>query len=144
MKNFRKGWMGDRRRPDAEECPPPAGREASQALVDLASESWRLAQQVRRAVPAMEPMAAERFMSQFEWYMRKVHAVLDEAGLRAVDLTGEKYTVGLAVTPLNLEDFPESVDMRFRIAQMVEPVIMENNRLRKPGTVMLSEELEEQ
>ncbi len=130
-------------RPDGSRHTPDKEANASQALVDLAVETWRLERSVRRAVPGMDPIEADRFLNQFEWYLRKVNAVLSENGLRAVDLTGEEYTVGQAVTPLNLEDFPEGMPLRFRIAQMADPIVMENGRVRKTGTVLLEAETEE-
>ena len=34
-------------------------------------------------------------------------------------------------------------EIRFRIAQMVEPIVMEHGKVRKTGTAMLAEDLEE-
>ena len=105
MKDFLKFRSGDSKRssPEAKKNRTlPDGNRVSQALVDLAAESWRLDRQVQRAVGGMDHMDADRFLNQFEWYMRKVAAVLEENGLYTVDLTGEEYSVGLAVTPLNL------------------------------------------
>ena len=119
------------------------GISATQAMVDFAAENWKLNQALERYVQGMDPMDAERFLNQFEWYQRKVLAVLNETGLSIVDLTGMEYNTGMAVSPLNLEDFPNCSDIVFRIAQMVDPIIMENGHLRKAGTVMLSEEIDE-
>ena len=119
------------------------GKPATQAMIDFAAENWKLTQAVERSVPGMDPMDAERFLNQFGWYQRKARAMLEEAGLSVVDPTGQAYQPGMAVSPLNLEDFPERPDAVFRIAQTVEPIIMENGRVRKTGTVMLSEETEE-
>ena len=114
-----------------------------QAMADLATESWRLDQSVQRAAVHMDPMEANRFLNQYEWYRRVLRTALAEAGLRVVDVTGETYQVGMAVTPLNLEDFPDDPEIRFRIVQTVEPIVMERGRVRKTGTVMLAEDLEE-
>ena len=119
----------------------PAGT-ASQALADLALETWRFRQTAERCLPGMDPMDAERFANGFEWYLRKVQAVLDEAGLSAVDLTGRPYDPGLAATPLNLEDFREDAGLPLVIMQTVEPVIMENGSVRRAGKVLLGEETE--
>ena len=78
-----------------------------QAMADLATESWRLDQSVQRAAVHMDPMEANRFLNQYEWYRRVLRTALAEAGLRVVDVTGEPYQVGMAGTPLNLEDFPD-------------------------------------
>ena len=121
---------------------PLSAPNAAQSLVDLASESWRFRQTLESCMNCMDPLDADRLANRYAWYSRKVQAVLDEAGLTAVDLTGEPYDPGMAVTPLNLEDFPQRPDAAFRIAQMVEPIIMENGAVRKTGSVMLSEDTE--
>lgn len=112
-------------------------RGATRALVELAAESWRLDQAVANALMAMEPFEAERFANQYAWYRRIVADVLDEVGLRAVDLTGRDYDVGMAVSPLNLEDVASPDGAGCRIAQMVEPIVMEGAAVRKTGSVML-------
>ncbi len=118
---------------------PESDAAASQALVDFAAENWRICQTVQRSAFSMDAMDAERLMNQFEWYQRKVHELLEEAELRVVDLTGQVYDVGMAVSPLNLEDFPENPDAVYQIEQMVSPIVMEHGRVRKTGTVMLKE-----
>ena len=91
----------------------------------------------------MDIMDADRFLNQYDWFARKIQAVTQEAGLWTVDLTGQMYEPGMAVSPLNLEDFPDDPAIRFRIAQMVEPIVMEHGKVRKTGTAMLAEDLEE-
>lgn len=115
---------------------------ASQALVELASESWRFHQVMQRSIASMDPFDAQRLANHYTWYQRIVQNVLDEAGLHVVDLTGERYDVGMAVTPLNLEDFPEDARSSYYIAQMVEPIVMQDGSVMKHGTAMLGEELE--
>lgn len=115
---------------------------ASSALVELASESWRFHQIMQRSIGKMDPFDAQRLANHYAWYQRIVQSVLDEAGLHVVDLTGERYDVGMAITPLNLEDFPEGTKSSYYIAQMVEPIVMQDGTVRKHGTAMLGEELE--
>lgn len=119
------------------------GLSAPQTMVEFASENWKLVRTLDRYIQGMDPLDAERFLNQFAWYQRKAQEMLDEAGLSAVDLTGMKYNTGMAVSPLNLEDFPDRPDAAYRVAQMVDPIIMENGHVRKAGTVMLSEEIDE-
>lgn len=119
------------------------GLSAPQTMVEFASENWKLVRSLDRYIQGMDPLDAERFLNQFAWYQRKAQEMLDEAGLSAVDLAGMKYNTGMAVSPLNLEDFPNRPDAAYRVAQMVDPIIMENGHVRKAGTVMLSEEIDE-
>lgn len=130
-------------KPDRPKSPEDDPGPVSQAMVDFASETWRFRQTAERCFYSMDPEDGERFINQYQWYLRKIQAVLDESGLRIIDLTGQIYDIGMAVTPLNLEDFPERPDAVFRIAQMVEPIIIENGKVRKSGAVMLSEEMDE-
>ena len=113
---------------------PGAGR-ATQAMADLATEAWRFSRVAERCAMNMDIMDADRFLNQYDWFARKIQAVTQEAGLWTVDLTGQVYEPGMAVSPLNLEDFPEGTPLV--IAQMVEPVLMENGNVRKMGTAML-------
>ena len=108
---------------------------ATQALADLATEAWRFGKVAMRSAEEMDVMDADRFLNQYDWFARKIQAVMEEAGLWTVDLTGQLYEPGMAVTPLNLEDFPEGTPLV--IVQMVEPVLMENGKVRKMGTAML-------
>ena len=112
----------------------------SQAMVDFASETWRFRQTVEQSLSGMDPTDRQRFINHYQWYLRKIQAVLDESGLSIVDLTGERYDVGMAVSVLNLEDFPNYPDAVYTIEQMVAPIIIENGNVRKIGTVMLREE----
>ena len=125
-----------------EQQPQAKNAPAPQSMVDFASENWRILQTIQRSVYSMDAMDAERLLNQFEWYQRKVFIMLEEAGLHVVDLTGQVYDVGMAVSPLNLEDFPEHPDAVYRIEQMVEPIVMEHGKVRKTGTVMLKEIME--
>ena len=60
---------------------------------------------------------------------------LDDSGLRIVDLDGQPYDPGMAVTPLNIEEF-ETDDVLY-VAQTMEPIIMQNDVVVKTGTVLL-------
>lgn len=121
---------------------PETRPAASAALVELASESWRFHQVISKSLQSMDPFDAQRLSNHYAWYERIVQDVLDEADLHVVDLTGEPYDVGMAVTPLNLEDFPNDPRASYHIAQMVEPIVMQGGVVRKHGTAMLGENLE--
>ena len=58
--------------------------------------------------------------------------------IRVVDLSGQKYDPGMAVTPINLDDF--DMDTGLIIDRMMEPVVMLGDQLIRTGTVILREE----
>lgn len=115
---------------------------ASEALVELASESWRFDQVLRNSMLFMDSDDAKRLSSHYTWYQRIVQTVLEEADLHVVDLTGEPYEVGMAVTPLNLDDCSDIRQTTYYIVQMVEPIVMQAGSVRKCGVAMLGENLE--
>lgn len=117
----------------AQEAPVALDARA-RSLVEIAVESWRLDQAVERALTRMDPMDAQRFAGQYRWFQRKVDAALAEAGMRLVNLTGQPYSVGMAATPLNADEFDGE---GLVVAQMVEPVIMLDGNVVRTGAVLL-------
>jgi hypothetical protein len=76
-----------------------------------------------------------RYLGQFLWFSKKVDAALEAAGLRIVNVEGQVFDVGMAVTPINLEDFSSEDEML--VEQMLEPIIMDATSIIKTGTVVL-------
>ena len=108
------------------------------SLADIAAETFRLRGVFVRAIRNADFDEHVKYMSQFGWFEKKVTKALEEAGLTVVDLSGLPYDAGMAVTPLNLDDFAPGA--RLLVDRMLEPVIMKDDRLVRTGTVMLREE----
>lgn len=106
-----------------------------ESLIDIASELFRFRQVFYRMARKMELEDQNKYSSQFSWFSKKVTQALDNADITVLDLTNKTYDPGMAVTPLNLEDF--GVDDPLVIEQMIEPVIMCRGHLVKTGTVVL-------
>lgn len=104
------------------------------ALADIAVEAWRFGNVLSVAAQRMDMVTAERLVGQYRWFEKKVSAALDRAGVSVVDLTGQEYSVGMAATPLNLDDFDDDDLM---VVQMVEPIVMVGERVIHTGSVML-------
>jgi len=104
-------------------------------LIDIAIESWRFSRTFCRVLSKLDAGEAARYQSQLRFYLKRLDAALASAGLRIVNLEGQTYDTGMAATALNIADFaPEDVLI---VEQMVEPVIMGEEGLRRTGTVML-------
>ena len=110
-------------------------RKLQDSLVAIASESFRFQQVYTKVLSKLDINEQAKYSSQFTWFTKKVTKALDEAGLRIVDVNGQLYDPGMAVTPLNIEDF-ETEDILF-VVQTMEPIIMQDNAVIKPGTVIL-------
>ena len=114
---------------------PGRDSELEQSLIDIAVESWRFSRLFGRVVSKLDAGESSRYANQLRYFQRKVEESLDASGLKLVNVEGQPYDPGMAAAALNLADFgPED---SLLVDQMVEPIIMGSEGLRKEGTVML-------
>lgn len=118
---------------ETERCNGSDAIEAS--LIDIAVESWKFSRVFSRALSKLDAGEAGRYVSQVRYFQKRLEQGLESAGLKLVNLEGQLFDVGLAASPLNAEDF--GPDDQLMVDQMVEPVIMGPDGLKKQGTVML-------
>ena len=104
-------------------------------LISIASELYRFKGVFAKAISKLDIDEQNKYSSQFQWFSKKVTKALDDSGIRVVTLDGQLYDPGMAVTPLNIEDF-EADDILY-VAQTMEPIIMQDNAVIKTGTVIL-------
>lgn len=106
-----------------------------QSLIDVAVESWKFSRVFARAVNKLDAGEASRYISQLRYFQKRIEQSLDAVGLKLVNVEGHEFDPGMAASPLNIGDFaPEDALM---VDQMVEPIIMGMDGLRRQGTVML-------
>jgi hypothetical protein len=109
--------------------------QMEQSLIDIAVESWRFSRLFAKIVSKLDAGESGRCINQFRYFQKKVEQSLESNGLKLVNVEGQPYDPGIAASALNVGDFgPEDVLV---VDQMVEPIIMGPNGLRKQGTVML-------
>lgn len=109
--------------------------QLERSLMEIAIESWRFSRLFSRVVSKLDAGEANRYANQLRYFQKKVEESLDSNGLKLVNVEGQPYDPGMAASALNLGDFgPDDVLL---VDQMVEPIIMGPNGLRKQGTVML-------
>lgn len=106
-----------------------------ESLVSIASETFRFQRVFEKAISKLEADEKAKYISQFAWFSKKVTKALEEAEIRVLNLEGQIYDPGMSVTPLNLDDF--AVDDLLYVAQMIEPIIMQDDTVKRPGTVIL-------
>jgi hypothetical protein len=105
------------------------------SLIDVAVESWRFSRLFVRAINKLDAGEDARYVSQLRYFQKKVEESLETNGLKLVNVEGHLFEPGIAVSALNIGDF--SPDDQLLIDQMVEPIIMGTEGLKKQGTVML-------
>lgn len=104
-------------------------------LIVIATELFRVQRVFNKAMSKLDVDEQTKYNSQFAWFSKRVSKALDDSGLRIIDLAGQLYDPGMAVTPLNIEEF-ETDDVLY-VAQTMEPIIMQNDVVVKTGTVLL-------
>ncbi len=105
------------------------------AIIEMAVEAWRFRRVFSKAMSKLEAGESARYIGQFNWFIKKVESALRTAGMRIVDVEGQAYDIGMALSPLNIDDF-EAED-RLYVEQMIEPIIMGDGIVLKTGTAML-------
>lgn len=109
--------------------------QMEQSLIDMAVESWRFARLFSRVVNKLDAGESSRYVNQLRYFQKKLEESLDANGLKLVNVEGQPYDPGIAASALNVGDF--GPDDELLVDQMVEPIIMGPEGLRKQGTVML-------
>ena len=106
-----------------------------QSLIEVAVETWRLSRLFARVLGKLDAGEQVRYASQLRYFQKKVDEHLQAAGLKLVSVEGEPFDTGIAAAAVNLADFaPEDTLL---IEQMVEPIVMGADGLKRSGTVLL-------
>ncbi|KFN42706.1 hypothetical protein [Arenimonas metalli] len=109
--------------------------QLEKALMEVAIESWRLSKLFIRAISKLDAGDGSKYASQLRYFQKRIEESLESGGLRLVNLEGQPFDAGMAASALNGGDFgPDDVLI---VDQMVEPIVMGKDGLKKEGTVML-------
>lgn len=112
-----------------------SGEQLERALIDMAVESWRFARLFGRLVSKLDAGEGARYVNQLRYFQKKLEDSLEASGMKIVNVEGQPFDPGMAASAINIGDFgPDDVLL---VDQMVEPIIMGAEGLRKQGTVML-------
>jgi hypothetical protein len=117
------------------ECSAKNSDSLEQSLVEMAVESWRFSRLFGKVVSKLDAGEAGRYLNQLRYFQKKVEESLDANGLKLVNVEGLPYDTGVAASALNLDDFV--AEDHLIVDQMLEPIIMGPNGLRREGSVML-------
>lgn len=105
------------------------------SLISISSELFRFQRVFEKAVGKLDMEEHRKYMSQYLWFSKKVNQALAEAGYKLLNPEGQLYDSGMAVTPLNIDDF--STDDQLYVMQTIEPIIIQGDEVYKIGTVIL-------
>lgn len=114
----------------------PKEQELKRIVIEMAVDNWRCSKLLLRVLSKLDAGEAGRYISQLKFFTDRLDENLKEAGVRLVNVEGHIYDPGMAVKPLNMDDFSTSDSLL--VEQMIEPIIMSDEGLVKSGTVMLA------
>lgn len=110
--------------------------EMLEALIEIVVGEYRFKNSLQKIISSIDDIhQKKKIQSQYGWLEKSILKAMSIANISIVDLTGEDYDPGMAVTPLNIEDF--SLDDDLVVDKMIEPIILIDGNLKKTGTVML-------
>jgi hypothetical protein len=108
------------------------------SLLDIAVEEYRMREVLLTMINKLNPIEAPRFESRCRYFSKEVEKAIENSGFRIVDVEnfiGKPFDPGMAVMPLNIKDFDARDELL--IQQIIEPVIMEGEKVARVGTVKL-------
>jgi hypothetical protein len=104
-------------------------------LIEIGVETWRFSRLFARVVNKLDAGEQNRYANQLRYFQKKVEENLEGAGFKLVSVEGQPFDEGIAASPVNIADFgPEE---KLLVEQMVEPIVMGTDGLRRPGTVLV-------
>jgi hypothetical protein len=125
-----KEWLNLGAQMTTEKCD-----ELERSLIEMAVESWRFARLFSRLVSKLDAGDGTRYVNQLRYFQKKIEDSLEASGMKIVNVEGQPFDPGMAASAINIGDF--GPDDLLLVDQMVEPIIMGAEGLRKQGTVML-------
>jgi hypothetical protein len=106
-----------------------------QSVIEMTIDSWRLQKLFLKITHKLDAGDQTKYQSQLRYFRNNTQDILERFGFKLVDLEGQKYDGGMAVSALNITEFEASADLI--VDQMTEPVIMGREGLKRMGTVLL-------
>jgi hypothetical protein len=102
-------------------------------VIDMAIESWRFSRLFIKVANKLDAGESTKYINQLRYFQKKIEDDLNEIDLKMVFLEDQHFDPGMAVSVINMEDF-EAQDLLI-VDQMIEPIIMGADGLKRPGTV---------
>jgi len=109
--------------------------QLEKSLIGIATESWRFSRVFARLVGKLDAGEASRYVNQLRYFHKMLEENMQDAGMKLVNVESQPFDPGMAASAINIADF--GPDDQLVVDQMIEPIIMGVNGLKKAGTIML-------
>jgi hypothetical protein len=110
-------------------------RAVEDSFLSLAVEAWRFLRVCIRLMAKLDAGHQKRFVSQVRYFQNQLENNLLSMGYRLIELEGEPFDPGMAVTAVNAGDF--SPEDTLVVDQMMEPLIMSDEGIVRVGKALL-------
>ncbi len=115
--------------------PPDRTELLETSLIETAIEAWKFSRTFARAVNRLDIGEQPRYASQLRYFQKRVGEQLESCGLKIVNVEGQLFEPGLAASAVNIADF--GANDALLVEQMLEPIVMGDNGLKRAGIVVL-------
>jgi hypothetical protein len=109
-----------------------------ESILAIAIEEYRMREVFTNILFKLNPADAPRFENRYRYFSKEVEKALTGSGFRVVGadcFVGKTFDTGMAVKPLNIKSFNKHDELI--IDQMIEPVIMNGDKVVNIGVVKL-------
>lgn len=105
-------------------------------LISIAVEAWRFSKVFNKVLSKVDSLEQKKYLNQYRFYEKKTTEALEQLGIKIVNVEGQIFDPGMAVTPLNINEF-NNEHCELIVDQMIEPILVNENGVLKTGTVIL-------
>jgi hypothetical protein len=119
------------------EGPLRADEKLRESLINIIVESWRFVRDFDQMLSKQMGVNEQvPYRNKMRWFLKQIERSLDIANIQMLNLEGQVFDVGMAVHPLNSEEF-DANDVLI-VDRMIEPLLMgREGTVLKMGTVTL-------
>lgn len=104
-------------------------------LSELFTEIYRFQHAFVSMVDKLDVSERPKYAGQYSWFSKKVKKAMDEANIKLVVYDGEVYSPGMAVMPINIDEFGK--DDVLVVSHTIEPTMMHEGVIIKTGMAIL-------
>ena len=110
--------------------------DKNEMYINFIIESWKFSNTVDKMMDKLSDLEKKRYKSRLVWYKKQLCNTLSGCGYKFVDMSNSPYDAGMALTPLNIDEFTK--DDALVVDYIIEPIIMDlEGNIVRTGTAML-------
>ena len=108
----------------------------NEMYINFIIESWKFSNTIDKIIDKLNESEKKRYKSRLLWYQKQLTNTLNGFGYKFVDMSNSPYDTGMALTPLNIDEFSQNDDLI--VDYIIEPIIMDSKgNIVRTGTAML-------